>query len=196
MSNNENHKNPLGSLKTKISANEKNETQKEQKNSEPTQDKNDDKYTKLEEELQKTKDTLLRTLAELDNTRRRTTEELEKTSNYAISGFLKDLIPVMENFYRAFNTIKDNKIDDLKEAENFLEGIKLTHNEFKKAFEKNKITRLYPLNEQFNPDFHNAITQVESDKETNTIIEVMEAGYKLKDRIIKPALVVVSKKKE
>lgn len=150
---------------------------------------------KLKEENQKLKDTLMRTLAELENTRRRAGEENEKMAKYAISKFAEDLIPVMENFYLAFkNAGEDGKYDENK-AKIFFDGIKLTQNELKKVFDKNGLVRVFPMNEKFNPDFHNAISQIESDKEEGIIVDVMQSGYTIKDRLLRPALVIVSKGK-
>lgn len=152
-------------------------------------------FLKLKEENQKLKDTLMRTLAELENTRRRAGEENEKTAKYAISKFAEDLIPIMENFYLAFkSTGEDGKYDESK-AKIFFDGIKLTQNELKKVFDKNGLERIFPVNEKFNPDFHNAISQIESDKEEGTIVDVMQSGYTIKGRLLRPALVIVSKGK-
>lgn len=159
------------------------------------EDEKDNKIKELEDENKKLKDNLMRTLAELDNTRKRSIEENEKTAKYAISKFAEDLIPVMENFYLAFENVKHEDLCDDKVAKNFFEGITLTQNELKKVFDKNGLSRIFPLNEVFNPEFHNAITQIESDEEDGKIIQVMQAGYKIKDRLLRPALVGVSKQK-
>jgi len=149
----------------------------------------------FEEENKKLKETLMRTLAELDNTRKRSIEENDKIAKYAISKFAEDLIPVMEDFYLAFESVKDADLCDEKTAKSFFDGIRLTQNELKKAFDRNGLTRLFPLNEDFNPDLHNAIAQVESDVDEGKVVQVMQAGYKIKDRLLRPALVCVSKPK-
>ena len=154
-----------------------------------TVETNTDIVTKLTEENASLKDKLLRTLAELENTRRICEEEKSKTIKFAITNIAKDLIVIMDNFYRAF----DNVDEDKSNLENFWQGMELNFNEFKKVFDKNNIKRIFPLNEEFDPAFHEAISQVESDKETGTVVEVLQAGYILNDRVIKPALVVVAK---
>ncbi len=159
-------------------------------------EKKDDEKMKLKEENEKLKDTLMRTLAELENTRRRAIEENEKTAKYAISKFAEDLIPVMENFYLAFKNAGDGEQIDLNKAKIFFDGIKLTQNELKKVFEKNGLLRLFPINEEFNPDFHDAISQIESDKNEGVIVDVMQSGYTIKGRLLRPALVIVSKGKK
>ena len=148
---------------------------------------NFDTITKLTEENNSLKDKLLRTLAELENTRRICEEEKNRTIKFAITNIAKDLIVVMDNFYRAFS---DENKDNL---ESFWQGMELNFNEFKKVFDKNNIKRIFPLDEEFNPAFHEAISQIESDKKAGTVIEVLQAGYTLNDRVIKPALVVVAK---
>lgn len=153
------------------------------------------KIEELEEENKKTKETLMRTLAELDNTRKRAIEENEKTAKYAISKFAEDLIPVMEDFYLAFDNVKKDDLCDDKIAKNFFDGIVLTQNELKKVFERNGLLRIFPLNENFNPDLHNAIMQVEYDGDEGKVVQVMQAGYTIKDRLLRPALVGVSKAK-
>lgn len=155
-----------------------------------------EKIEELEAENQKTKETLMRTLAELDNTRKRAIEENEKTAKYAISKFAEDLIPVMEDFYLAFDNVKKDDLCDDKIAKNFFDGIVLTQNELKKVFERNGLLRIFPLNENFNPDLHNAIMQVEHDGEEGKVVQVMQAGYTIKNRLLRPALVGVSKAKE
>ena len=95
----------------------------------------------------------------------------------------------MENFYLSFENLEKNKND----FDSFLKGVELNFNEFKKVFDKNNIKRIYPLNEAFNPDFHEAISQIESDKDSGTVVEVLQAGYMLNERVIKPAMVIVAK---
>ncbi|MBO4957004.1 MAG: nucleotide exchange factor GrpE [Rickettsiales bacterium] len=148
-----------------------------------------DLIQKLTEENESLKAKVLRSLAEVENTRRICEEEKSKTMKFAITNFSKDLINIMENFYLAFGNLEKNT-DDL---ESFIKGTELNFNEFKKIFEKNNIKRIYPVGEMFNPDFHDAISQIESDTETGTVIEVLQAGYTLNDRVIKPALVIVAK---
>jgi molecular chaperone GrpE len=149
----------------------------------------DDVVVKLTEENAQLKDKFLRMAAELENVRRIATEEKEKISKYAISSFAGSLIPVMEDFFLAFKNAKKKEIE-----KTFFDGMNLTFNELKKVFEKYGLKRICPNGEKFNPDIHQAITQVESEMEENTIMEVAQAGYVLNDRVLKPALVVVSKK--
>jgi len=177
---------------------EKSNDIKEDKNIENNNKKTEEENAlkKLEEENRKNKDDLLRVLAELENTRKRFLDENDKTSKYAISKFAEDLIPVMENFYMAFDNMKEEELNDQKKVKNFFDGIKLTQNELNSVFKKHGLTRLFPLNEKFDPNLHNAIMQEEtSEMEEGQITKVMQAGYKIKDRLLRPALVAVAKAK-
>lgn len=160
------------------------------KNGAPTGGNSDvDLIAKLTEENNALKDKILRSLAEVENTRRICEEEKNKTMKFAITNIAKDLIVVMDNFYRAFDSLEGNN-DDLKA---FLQGMELNFSEFKRVFDKYNIKRIFPIDEDFDPALHQAISQVESDKNTGTVVEVLQAGYSLNDRVIKPALVVVAK---
>ena len=153
---------------------------------------NGGKITKLEEENADLKDKLLRTLAELENTRRIATEEKEKMAKFAITNIVKDLTTIMDIFYRAIDDAKDKEKDG--PFKSFYDGIEMTFNEFKKVFDKNNIERLYPIGEKFDPNLHEAIANVEKEGvESGTVIEVMQPGYTLNKRVIKPAVVAVAK---
>lgn len=151
--------------------------------------KDEDLIKKLTDEVENLKSRLLRSLAEVENTRRICEEEKVKTAKFALTNFVKQLINVMENFYLAFDNLQNKN----GEFEAFTSGIEMNFNEFKKIFENNGVKRIYPSGEQFNPEFHEAISQIESEEESGTIIEVLQAGYLLNDRVIKPAMVVVAK---
>lgn len=151
-----------------------------------------DKVTKLETENADLKDKLLRTLAELENTRRIASEEKEKMAKFAITGITKDLISIMDIFYKAVDDAKNKEKDE--SFKSFYDGIEMTFNEFKKTFDKNNIERLYPLGEKFDPNLHEAIAHVEKEGiESGVVVEVMQAGYTLNRRLIRPAIVAVSK---
>ena len=146
----------------------------------------------LEKENADLKDKLLRTLAELENTRRISVEEKEKTLKFATTSIVKDLIPIMDIFYKAIDDAKDREKDEYFKS--FYDGIEMTFNEFKKLFDKNKIERLFPMGEKFDPNLHEAIAHIEKDGvESGVIIEVMQPGYTLNGRVVKPAMVAVSK---
>ena len=172
--------------------NSKEENAEKEEIKEKVKAESNSKEKELEEENKKLKDSLMRTLAELENTRRIAGEEKEKTAKFAIGKFAEDLIPVMEDFYLAFKNSENKE----NANEIFFDGVKLTHNELKKVFERNGLVRIFPVGEVFNPELHNAISQIESDKEEGTIVDVMQAGYTIKGRLLRPALVIVSKGKK
>jgi molecular chaperone GrpE len=151
----------------------------------------DNEIAKLTEENRQLKDKFLRTVAELENARRILADEKDKAVKYAISGFASALVPVIENYFLAFENANEEEIE-----RTFFEGVTLTFNELKKVFEKFGLKRIYPEGEKFNPEAHQAIAQINSEKEENTISEVSQAGYMLNDRVLKPALVVVSNGKK
>lgn len=145
----------------------------------------------LEQKLAESNDKLLRTLAELENTRRRSREEVEKASNYAISGFVGDLVVVAENFFLACQNMPESEDEVVK---NFVIGVDMTKKELMKVLERNKVQRVYPLGEQFDHNLHEAVSQVEEEgKGAGEVLQVIQAGYKLGERLLRPALVVVAK---
>lgn len=146
----------------------------------------------LTKENQDLKEKLLRTLAELENTRKRNQEEVEKASTYGISKFVIDLSNIVENLFLALDNIPQEAIKGNKELENFVYGLELNHKELMKALETHGISRIYPLHEAFNHELHQAVSKTPSGEAEDTVIQVIQAGYKLKDRLLKPALVIVS----
>lgn len=136
---------------------------------------------------------LLRSLAESENVRRRSREEIEKTSNFAISGFASDLVVVAENFFLACDNMPKEDESTSNEVKSLILAVKMTKNELIKTLEKNKVKRVFSLNEQFDHNIHEAVSHVQSDKPEGEVIQVVQAGYLLGSRIIRPSLVVVSK---
>ena len=140
---------------------------------------------------------LLRTLAETENLRKRYEREKEDLSNYVISNFAKETLAILDNLQRALSSIKTNDFKDTDEnIKTFVEGIELTEKQIITIFEKFKIEKVKSLDSNFDPNFHQAMFEVESkDKEPGTVVEVVQEGYKIGDRLLRPALVGVSKKK-
>ena len=155
-----------------------------------------EKHTESEEEAlkqenQKLKDELLRTLAESENIKKRCAAEMEKMNKYAISSFAKDLLVVADNLDRALNAAKDTSSD---EAKALLEGVELTKKELTHVFEKFGITKMESLDKPFDPNFHQVIQQVsDPTKPVGTIIAELQTGYMINGRILREAMVVVSK---
>ena len=151
----------------------------------------------VEEKLEDAENKLLRTLAETENLRKRYEREKEDLSNYVISNFAKETLAILDNLQRALSSIKTNDFKDTDEnIKTFVEGIELTEKQIITIFEKFKIEKVRSLDSNFDPNFHQAMFEVESeDKEPGTVVEVVQEGYKIGDRLLRPALVGVSKKK-
>ncbi len=151
----------------------------------------------VEEKLADTENRLLRTLAETENLRKRYEREKEDLGNYVISNFAKETLNILDNLQRALSSIKngESKKND-ENIEKFVEGIELTEKQIINTFEKFKIEQVQSLGSQFDPNLHQAMFEVESeDKEAGIVVEVVQEGYKIGDRLLRPALVGVSKKK-
>lgn len=151
-----------------------------------------EKITGLEKVINDQNDRLLRTLAEIENLRRRSAEDLEKANKYAIAKFAGELVSVVEHLYLAIDNMPHEEIKTSDKLNNFAQGVTMTQKELVKIFEKNGIKRINPLNENFDHNFHEAIARVECDKESGIVTKVIQAGYTVHDRLIKPALVEVS----
>lgn len=134
-------------------------------------------------------DKLLRLRAEIDNQKKRSARELEKAEKYAISGLLEALLPVRDSMELGFNTAMQNA-----SVPAILEGMKLTLNQFESVLGRFGVNIIDPSGQLFNPKEHEAMSVVESnDVPINTVVEVFQKGYRLQDRLIRPALVSVSK---
>ncbi len=139
-------------------------------------------------------DKALRALAEAQNTRRRADIDIQNAKNYAIQSFAKDLLGVMDNLFRACDTIStedavaDPKLNSVKE------GIEITKREMINVLERFSVKRIEPTGEAFDPNLHQAISQVvDATTAPNTVIQVLQPGYILKDRLLRPALVITTK---
>jgi molecular chaperone GrpE len=150
----------------------------------------------LEEENKSLNDKILRIAAELENTRKRNVEEIEKANKYAISSFAGELVLVVENFYLASENLPKDEIEKSPAVKNFAEAMEMTKKELNKILEKRSIKRIYPLGEKFDHNFHEAISQVPAneDEEDGSIRQVIQAGYSIGSRLIRPALVMVVNK--
>ena len=147
----------------------------------------------LEAELAEHKDRLLRALAETENTRRRAQREREDAARYAISGFAKDLLSPADNLRRALASLPDAEIAD-ERIRSLLAGVAATERELLAAFERHGLRRIDPKGDRFDHNFHQAIFEAERvDQPGGTIVEVLQPGYVLHDRLLRPAMVGVSK---
>ena len=148
----------------------------------------------LEAELAEQKDRLLRALAETENARRRTERERAEAAKYAMSGFARDLLSAADNLRRALDSLPEAMARD-ELTRNLLAGVAATELELLAAFERHGIRRIDPSGEPFDHNFHQAIYEVERTAEPpGTVIEVLQPGYLLHDRLLRPAMVGVAKK--
>src|SRR5208283_36443 len=147
----------------------------------------------LEAEVAEQKDRLLRALAETENVRRRGQREREDASKYAVAGFAKDLLPAADNLRRALDSLPEAEVKD-ERTRGLLAGVAATERELLGVFERHGIRRIDPQGEPFDHNFHQAIFEAEQpDKPGGTIVEVLQPGYVLHDRLLRPAMVGVAK---
>jgi len=146
------------------------------------------------ERAARARDDLLRVQAEMQNLRRRTEQDIEKAHKYGQEKFSTELLAVMDNLERALAAASDHEDETVKAI---YEGVDLTLKSFTDCFNRFDIGSVDPMGEPFDPQLHQAITILENpDVEPNTVIEVMQKGYTLHGRVIRPAMVVVSKEPE
>ena len=133
-------------------------------------------------------DAWLRAKAETENVRRRAQEDIAKASKFAIERFAGDLIAVKDSLEAALAT-ETPSVDSLKS------GTELTLKQLVAAFEKSGLKEVNPVGEKFDPNFHQAISVIESEQEANTVVTVLQKGYLVAERVLRPALVIVAKRK-
>ena len=140
--------------------------------------------TSLDRELAEAKDRLLRTLADMDNMRKRTEREVADARVYGISNFARDILGVADNMHRAMQALDDELRAKADEAERELINV----------LEKHGVTKVEPLGQKFDPNRHQAMYEIEdASVPSGSVIQVMQAGYLIGDRVLRPALVAVSK---
>lgn len=148
----------------------------------------------LKAENAELKDKLLRTVAEMENLRRRTERDKADTAKYAISNFARDVLTIADNIQRAIDHVPDEAAEQDPALKNFREGIQVTERELLKVMERHGIARLNPEGERFDPNKHQAMFEVEnSDVPEGTVVQVVQAGYIIADRVLRPAMVGVAK---
>jgi len=153
------------------------------------------KIDELEQKNSDLNDKLLRSLAEIENIRKRSREELERVNKFALSNFASELVPIVENFFMASENAPKEEIEKNQLIKNYAQAIIMTEKELMKLLEKNQIKRIFPLNQDFDHNYHEAIAHIESDAKEGIIVQVIQAGYSISERLIRPALVGVAKAK-
>ena len=175
--------------------NEKNKNKIEEKQKDFDKDKNQD--ISIKEKLKDTEDKLLRSLAETENQRRRFEKEIKDAFEFGSFNFARESLAILDNLERAKNAIKTDEIlKSNKDLDKFLENISIIEKDLISIFEKNKISRIISKGKKFDPNIHQAMTEVDDDKaEAGTIVQEIQSGYMLGERLLRPALVGVAKKK-
>jgi len=174
---------------------EKNNDKIEEKQKDSDEDKNQDIST--EEKLKETEDKLLRSLAETENQRRRFEKEIKDAFEFGSFNFARESLAILDNLERAKNAIKTDEIlKSNRDLDKFLENISIIEKDLISIFEKNKISKIISKGKKFDPNIHQAMTEIEDDKsEAGTIVQEIQSGYMLGERLLRPALVGVAKKK-
>ena len=173
----------------------------EQEEAADASDKENDKEIKgksVEEKLKESEEKLLRSLAEIENQRRRFEKEIKDAFEFASFNFAKESLAILDNLQRAKDAIKnDAKLKENKDLDKFLENINIIEKDLISIFEKNRISKINTKDKKFDPNFHQAMSEIEDDNaESGTILQEIQAGYMLSERLLRPALVSVAKKSD
>jgi len=155
------------------------------------------KEKSLEDKFSESEDKLLRSLAEIENQRRRFEKEIKDAFEFGSFNFAKESLAILDNLQRAKLAIKNDEVlKNNKDLDKFLENIVIIEKDLLTIFERNRIKKINTKNQKFNPNIHQAMSEIEDNKtETGSILQEIQAGYMLGDRLLRPALVAVAKKK-
>mgnify|MGYP001157187828 CR=1 FL=1 len=160
--------------------------------------KTSSKENTIEEKLKEAEEKLLRSLAEIENQRRRFEKEVKDAFEFGSFNFAKENLATLDNLQRAREAINnDEKLKDNKDLDRFLENINIIEKDLISIFERNRIKKIDTNNKKFDPNFHQAMSEIEDDRaKPGSIIQEIQAGYMLGERLLRPALVSVAKKKD
>ena len=150
----------------------------------------------IEDKLKKTEDKLLRSLAEIENQRRRFEKEIKDAFEFGSFNFAKESLAILDNLQRAKVAIKnDDNLKNNKDLNKFLDNLTIIEKDCMTIFEKNRIIKIDTSGKKFDPNLHQAMTEIEDSKsEPGTIVQEIQTGYMLGNRLLRPALVAVAKK--
>ncbi len=162
------------------------------------EEKEEKKELTVEEKLKNTEDKLLRSLAELENQRNRFEKDLKEAIDFGGFNFARENLSILDNLQRAYISIKnDETLKNNKDLDKFLKNIEIIEKDLLSIFKKNKIEKINTLKKKFDPNFHQAMTEIEDNKvEPGTIVQEIQAGYMFGERLLRPSLVSVSKKSD
>ena len=178
-----------------MSENNKKEQDSTEENIEKNQEPEEEKS--LEEKLKESDDKLLRSLAEIENQRRRFEKEIKDAFEFGSFNFAKESLAILDNLQRAKLAIKnDENLKKNKDLDKFLENITIIEKDLINIFERNRIKKIDIKNKKFDPNLHQAMSEIEDEsKDTGSILQEIQSGYMLGERLLRPSLVSVAKKK-
>lgn len=149
----------------------------------------DQEMARMQQELEEANDMMLRLAAEMDNYKKRTAKERESLIKYAGQNIIQELLPILDNFERAIESANKSK-----DFSSFLEGVEMIYRQMSEALERKGIIRIDAVGKCFDPNIHEAVMQVASEEHPeNIVVEELQKGYMLHDRVIRPSMVAVSK---
>ena len=185
--------------KNEEKANKNNTDDMVEKNQEVSENtkKSEKKELSIEDKLKETENKLLRTLAELENQRRRFEKETKEAFEFGGFNFARETLTLLDNLQRAQVSIKNDEVlKNSKDLEKFLKNIEVIEKDLISIFEKNNIKRIKCIKEKFDPNLHQAMLEIENEEEEpGTIMQEMQPGYMFGERLLRPSFVAVSKKK-
>ncbi len=178
--------------------NDEDKIKKEESKIPKKEEKEEKKEPTVEEKLKNTEDKLLRSLAELENQRNRFEKDLKEAIDFGGFNFARENLSILDNLQRAYISIKnDETLKNNKDLDKFLKNIEIIEKDLLSIFKKNKIEKINTLKKKFDPNFHQAMTEIEDNKvEPGTIVQEIQAGYMFGERLLRPSLVSVSKKSD
>ena len=178
--------------------NDEDKIKKEESKIPKKEEKEEKKELTVEEKLKNTEDKLLRSLAELENQRNRFEKDLKEAIDFGGFNFARENLSILDNLQRAYISIKnDGTLKNNKDLDKFLKNIEIIEKDLLSIFKKNKIEKINTLKKKFDPNFHQAMTEIEDNKvEPGTIVQEIQTGYMFGERLLRPSLVSVSKKSD
>ncbi len=163
-----------------------------------SEDKKSEKIQTVEEKLKTVEEKLLRTMADMENQRRRFEKERQEAFEFGGFNFARETLSLLDNIDRATDSFKnDEKLKNNNDLDKIIDGIEVVKNDLISIFKKNGIIAIECKNKKFDPNFHQAMLEVEDNtKEPGTVVQEIQKGYMMKDRLLRPSLVGVTKKRE
>ena len=178
-----------------MSENNKKNTEKAEKVQKDTLDKKTE--VTVEQKLKETEEKLLRSLAEIENQRRRFEKEIKDAFEFGSFNFAKESLAILDNLDRAKIAIQNDEVlKSNKELDKFLNNISIIEKDLISIFEKNRIVKIEAKGKKFDPNLHQAMTEIDDEKsDEGTVVQVIQSGYMMGERLLRPALVGVAKRK-